>query len=212
MQVGMKLENSISAMLNKEDSELSLADAVLNGTDDGIIIIDNNYQILFENKSTKESVGDNLGKKCYQAYQKKDKPCEICPTALSMNDGGPHKAEKKISTPQGVLYVEVMSSPIKNKDGKIIATAEIIRNITARKQLEKEKDALISELQNALTKVKVLSGFVPICAHCKKIRDDKGFWNQVEDYIRKHSEAEFTHSICPVCAEDAYRDLDSLKG
>ena len=55
--------------------------------------------------------------------------------------------------------------------------------------------------------IKVLSGFLPICASCKNIRDDKGYWNQIEVYVRDHSEAEFTHSICPACARKLYPDL-----
>jgi hypothetical protein len=60
-----------------------------------------------------------------------------------------------------------------------------------------ERERLIRDLQEALDRVKTLSGFLPICASCKKIRDDKGYWNQIEQYIREHSEAEFTHSYCP---------------
>ncbi len=63
------------------------------------------------------------------------------------------------------------------------------------------------ELQDALAKVKVLSGFLPICASCKKIRDDDGYWNQIEEYIQTRSEAEFSHSICPECAEKLYPEL-----
>ncbi|MGO9569112.1 MAG: response regulator, partial [Desulfomonilaceae bacterium] len=55
--------------------------------------------------------------------------------------------------------------------------------------------------------VKQLSGFLPICASCKKIRDDQGYWRQVEEYIREHSEAEFSHSICPECAKRLYPDF-----
>ena len=56
-------------------------------------------------------------------------------------------------------------------------------------------------------KIKILSGFLPICASCKKIRDDKGYWNQIESYIKKHSEAEFSHSICPECAKNLYPEF-----
>ncbi len=56
------------------------------------------------------------------------------------------------------------------------------------------------------TKIKTLKGMVPICANCKKIRDDKGFWNQLEVYITEHSEAEFSHGICPECARELYGD------
>lgn len=62
----------------------------------------------------------------------------------------------------------------------------------------------IETLQTALNKVKLLSGFLPICASCKKIRDDKGYWNQIESYISEHSEAEFSHGICPECAKKLY--------
>ena len=66
----------------------------------------------------------------------------------------------------------------------------------------------IETLQDALNKVKLLSGFLPICASCKKIRDDKGYWNQIESYIKEHSEAEFSHGICPDCAEKLYPELN----
>jgi FixJ family two-component response regulator len=73
-----------------------------------------------------------------------------------------------------------------------------------RKLAETELERLIVELQEALAKVKLLSGFLPICASCKKIRDDSGYWRQIEAYIRDHSEADFTHGICPECAQRLY--------
>ncbi|HEY7585423.1 MAG TPA: hypothetical protein VH866_02820 [Candidatus Deferrimicrobiaceae bacterium] len=72
---------------------------------------------------------------------------------------------------------------------------------------EKARDSLIRELQNALARVKALSGLLPICASCKKIRDDKGYWNQIETYIKERSEAEFSHSICPECRKKLYPDF-----
>jgi PAS domain S-box-containing protein len=80
----------------------------------------------------------------------------------------------------------------------------IIRDISDRKRREKERDALIKNLQQSLATVKKLSGLLPICASCKKIRDDKGYWNQIEAYIREHSEAEFSHGICPECSQKLY--------
>lgn len=68
-------------------------------------------------------------------------------------------------------------------------------------ELQKKREL---ELEEAKEKLKVLSGFLPICASCKNIRDDKGYWNQIETYIRDHSEAEFSHSICPDCSEKLY--------
>jgi hypothetical protein len=66
---------------------------------------------------------------------------------------------------------------------------------------------LIVELQDAVGKIKTLNGLLPICAHCKKIRDDKGYWKQIESYIIEHSEAEFSHGICPECAKELYPEI-----
>lgn len=84
-------------------------------------------------------------------------------------------------------------------------------DIEKRKQTEKEKELLISELQKALHEVKTLSGLIPICAQCKKVRDDKGYWNQIESYILKHSDVDFSHSICPECAEELYPGMKIFK-
>ena len=80
-------------------------------------------------------------------------------------------------------------------------------DITDRKRVEREKANLVADLTEALAQVKKLSGFLPICASCKKIRDDQGYWRQVEECIREHSEAEFSHSICPQCARRLYPGL-----
>jgi hypothetical protein len=86
-----------------------------------------------------------------------------------------------------------------------------IEDITERKRAEKERERLIRELQDTLAKVKQLSGMLPICSSCKKIRNDKGYWSQVEVYIRDNSEAEFTHGICPECMKKLYPDFADNK-
>jgi PAS domain S-box-containing protein len=80
----------------------------------------------------------------------------------------------------------------------------VVQDITQRKRIEAEREALIQELQRAIEQVKTLKGIVPICANCKKIRDDRGFWEQVEAYVSKHTDAEFSHGICPDCMERLY--------
>ena len=77
----------------------------------------------------------------------------------------------------------------------------IVSDITERKVLERERERMIRELQAALSQIRALKGLLPICASCKKIRDDQGYWNQLETYISEHSEAEFTHGLCPECAK-----------
>lgn len=80
-------------------------------------------------------------------------------------------------------------------------------DIVMLRRAEEEREKLILELQSALNKVKLLSGLLPICASCKKIRDDNGYWNQIESYIKDHSEAEFSHSICPDCVKKLYPEF-----
>jgi hypothetical protein len=80
-----------------------------------------------------------------------------------------------------------------------------------RKKAEEERERLILKLRDALSKVRTLSGMLPICASCKKIRNDKGYWEQIETYLRDHSEAEFTHGICPDCAKKLYPEFHAKK-
>lgn len=104
----------------------------------------------------------------------------------------------------GIVNVSLTSSPIKDSSGKTIGISTIARDIMARKKAAEERERLIGELQSALSRVKTLSGLLPICASCKKIRDDRGYWNQIEGYIRSHAEVEFTHGICPDCLSRLY--------
>lgn len=76
-----------------------------------------------------------------------------------------------------------------------------------RRRAEEARDRTIAELQDALSKVKTLSGLLPICAHCKKIRSAQDYWIQIESYIGSHSEAEFSHGVCPECLREYYPDF-----
>ena len=108
----------------------------------------------------------------------------------------------------GARYFASTASRLYDAQENVVGSIESIRDITAAKRLEKEREKLIGELQGAIAKIRTLSGLLPICASCKKIRDDKGYWNQIETFIRDHSEAEFSHGICPDCARKLYPDLD----
>lgn len=93
--------------------------------------------------------------------------------------------------------------------GKVsgLLLSRTVRYAIERKRAVAERERLIRELQEALAKVKTLSGLIPICASCKKIRDDQGYWNQVESYVAKRSDAKFSHGICPECARKLYPDV-----
>ena len=81
---------------------------------------------------------------------------------------------------------------------------ELQAEILERKRIAGENEILIGDLQGAFTRIKVMSGLLPVCAHCKKIRDNKGSWNEFESYISEHSDATFSQSICPQCAKGLY--------
>jgi hypothetical protein len=90
---------------------------------------------------------------------------------------------------------------------------EQIREHAELLRLMVEKEKMIVELQEATEKIKILRGFLPICSHCKKIRDDEGYWQQMEKYVSEHSEAQFSHGICPTCAKEHYAEfLDEKNG
>jgi PAS domain S-box-containing protein len=98
----------------------------------------------------------------------------------------------------------VAISTLKEKDGSLAGYVFIVRDMTEQKKAEAEREELIEELQEALANVKTLKGLVPICSGCKKIRNDKGYWQQVEGYIKEHTEADFSHGICDDCAKKLY--------
>ncbi|MBN2006971.1 MAG: PAS domain S-box protein [Anaerolineae bacterium] len=101
------------------------------------------------------------------------------------------------------VWLSATAAPIPLED---YGVAVAYGDVTRLKQIEAERERLIAELQAALVQVKQLSGLLPICASCKKIRDDRGYWQQVEVYIEKHSEVEFSHGICPDCMAKLYPD------
>jgi PAS domain-containing protein len=94
----------------------------------------------------------------------------------------------------------VTKGPIKDPSGNITGVFGAGRDITARKRAEEEQQILLRELQAALLEVKTLRGLVTVCANCRRIRNDAGTWQQMESYVREHSQAEFSHGLCPDCA------------
>lgn len=97
--------------------------------------------------------------------------------------------------------------PLKDAHGAVEAVVCISKDITERKRVEDERERLIGELQAALADVRALTGLLPICASCKKIRDDQGYWTQIEAYLRAHSAAEFSHGLCPDCVGRLYPEI-----
>jgi PAS domain S-box-containing protein len=116
--------------------EQSKSEAILSAIGEGISIQAANFRILYQNQTHKDLFGDHVGEICYDAYRQRGDVCENCPLAESFKNGRVHNLEKKLIGNNGISYIEVTASPLKNSDGKIIAGIEIVRNITDRKKIE----------------------------------------------------------------------------
>ena len=134
-----------------------------------------------------------------------------------MVTGGPAQEDEAIEKSFQAGAMDFITKPIRTIEflARVRSGLTIKRNhdllvdeLDNRKKAEDEKAKLIKKLEQALSEIKSLKGMVPICSNCKKIRDDKGYWNKLEVYIQKHSEAEFSHGLCPDCSEKLYGKED----
>lgn len=119
-----------------------------------------------------------------------------------------HKMEYRMLTKDGGYKWILDHARIvqRDSDGQPLRMSGTHIDISDRKQMEAERDNLIKSLQEALNEIKTLKGIIPICSYCHSIRDDQGAWDRIEAYLSRHSDAEFSHSICPKCLKKARAD------
>ncbi len=179
---------------------------MFNSTLSGVIVVDaDDHRIVDINTTALEMIGRNkkdvVGKACYKfVCSSEEGSCPIADLGQVVD-----KSERKmITADNGERTILKTIKPLKFRDKKYYIESFI--DITELKEAEDAREELIKELTDALEKVKMLSGMMPICAKCKKIRDDKGYWNNLEAFIEEHSEASFSHGLCPHCAEELYGD------
>jgi len=135
----------------------------------------------------------------YEAFLKcipsEDRPHVEASVNAAVYEGKAYDIEHPVQCPDGTLrWMSERGDVIRDKDGNPIRMVGVVQDITERKQ--------------SLEQTKTLSGIMPICSNCKQIRDAQGKWHQIETYIRDHSSAKFSHSICPGCAKNLYPDYD----
>ncbi|HEO70249.1 MAG TPA: PAS domain S-box protein [Candidatus Hydrogenedentes bacterium] len=125
----------------------------------------------------------------------------------SARDMTPFEYETLISLKPGrSRWVRLLTRPRRNEVGDTIWEG-VMLDVTDRRKVEQEREKLIQELRNALAQIKTLRGLLPICACCKKVRDDNGYWNQIEHYLSQHSDVYFTHGFCPDCLKELYKEF-----
>ena len=136
---------------------------------------------------------------------------------IIMVTGGAVQADEAIKNSFKAGATDFITKPIKAieflarvKSGLIIKKNHdlLVEEIKQRKTAEKEQEKLIEKLEQASSEIKSLQGIIPICSNCKKIRDDKGYWNILEAYLQKHSDAKFSNSMCPECSDEVYGKED----
>ena len=144
-----RAEDMLETTRRKTEEEKAKTEAIIAAIGDGISIQDRQFRVLYQNEVHKGMIGDQLGKFCYEAYEKKDRVCEGCPVAISYRDGGVHTVEKRVENEKGVMYVEITASSLKDASGNIVAGIEMVRDITARRRMEEDRSRLAMAVEQS---------------------------------------------------------------
>jgi PAS domain S-box-containing protein len=188
---------------------------LVNTLNDGVLLVDNDDVIVLASNNLCQMLGyreeELIGKVGLQILVDEYFREIIKEKNRLRKDGIADRYEIQVLKKSGEpIWIDVSGAPMKDREGIIYGSVAILSDMTERKQSEEEREKLVLELRDALANIKTLSGLVPICSSCKKIRDDKGYWEQVESYIMKHSDAIFSHGFCPECTKKYMDDLKKL--
>lgn len=181
--------------------------SLFNATDEALFLIDTGGTILMGNEVLARRIGKSIGE-LIGTCQYEHFPPDVATSRRKqydkvINTGKPVHFEDE----RAGMTFRISAYPVFDEERKVVKIAVFVVDITERKRAEAEREGFINDLREALSKIKTLRGFLPICSSCKKIRNDKGYWEQIEVYIRDNSDAEFSHSLCPDCVSRLYPDL-----
>lgn len=193
------------------EKRLEVLEVVLDESTDPIFNILEDGTYRYVNKAFSGAFGKSplevIGKRIWDIFPEDEAAKRMAVVDKAFKTGETIVFDVRIPYPTGDHYYITSVKPLRGEGGRVTSVVCISKNITERKQVETERERLILELQETLAKLKTVSGLLPICAQCKKIRDDHGYWTQIEAYFRDHSGTEFSHGICPDCACKLYSDL-----
>lgn len=203
----------IEQLRNTQDRYRTLLDQ----SSDAIFSFNKDGQYLYVNQQFAKSVSDKkpeyiIGKRIWDIFSKEEADKRFAVVKSVFQNGKTKNIEVRVPMTDGDKYYLTTVKPILDEQDNVSIVICISKEITERKHIEDERENLIKELQIALSEIKTLRGILPICSFCKKIRDDKGYWSQVEVYVKEHTEADFSHSYCPECAKTHYPDFFNEKG
>jgi PAS domain S-box-containing protein len=204
-------------LLNARIAELEAAvaqrvsewDDTLNAISDWVCIIDLNFRIVRTNLAVEQLIGLSreqvLGKPCFDLVHGTAGPISECPIPRMIESL--QRAQTEVQVADG-RWLSITVDPLTDRDGRLRGAVHMARDITARKAAQAERETLIQQLEQTLSEVKTLKGLIPICATCRRIRDDNGAWNSLEAFIHNNFDADFSHGLCPECAAQVYEAFD----
>lgn len=211
VSLGSRIEN-LKKQKNSFQEQESRIRTILDSITSGILlvnpstnkVIDINNQAIILLKTNYQSIVGANWKNYFEFLKDKPKDISLSSTETFHTEGSIlYWQDEKIP-----VIVDANLIKLDNQDVLLIN----FKQISELKKVEQEREKLIQELKQALSEVKALTGLLPICAGCKKIRDDKGYWNQIDDYFREHSDVDFSHSLCPDCLQKLYPEMSDLLG
>jgi PAS domain S-box-containing protein len=217
-QLLMHIQRAIEKQRVDEELRISrqMLDDVTQGITESILLISKDYKILWANRTAIDQAGltmdEIVGNSCYTVIHDRESACEPpaepCPLREFLATGNSRIVQRRHDKDGNETVVEVNIYPARDKAGDITGFIHVSRDITERDRLEKEIADKVVQLEASLARVKQLEGILPICTYCKKIRDDKDTWRQMEEFISSHSEADFSHGICPECFNKEMGEID----
>jgi PAS domain-containing protein len=167
---------------------------------DGVIVADRHGVIVYSNPAAHTLLGSLPADSRVPAVLLPE------PAPAGAAPGPAQYSEIELHKDSATRWLEVRRDPVRDRWDEVAGDVFVIRDVTRRKTLERERERLIVELETALDEVSTLEGILPVCAACRKIRDDDDSWIALDDYVRRQARVEFTHGLCPDCINRLYPD------
>ena len=202
-------------ILKEAKQKLDLVNTMIETTPDAVFIKDKQGRYVFVNPTAAILFGkpaeEIIGKTASELFPQDVARIMSDSDSAVMSNSGTVSFEKIYTAPVPPKQMHITKGPMYDSKGEIDAIFAVGRDITDLKHLQVEITDKVVQLEAALSAVRLLEGIIPICSYCKKIRDDEKSWHQMENYISRHSEAKFSHGICPECFEKQLEIIDNMK-